>query len=153
MFKLLFAIAVLLPLIGFLTFWLDARSRGWIWISSDSVKMYVDTAKTFLTASGVAVAIVVASLGGKFSPPMWIVQRAVAGLVACVVFSPVSVLVLYRCFERAAARYRDDGEEPHEIEQGKLTKGELAIILMFGYVAVEGFVLGFLYLARIPFWL
>jgi len=110
----------------------------------ESVKMYVDAAKTFLTASGIAVAITVAALGQKLSPPQWIVQRAVGGLVACVILAPCTVLVLYRLFERARSREGDN-------TQGRLTRLELAILLVMAYFTVEGFVVGFLYLGRIPF--
>jgi hypothetical protein len=70
MFRALFLIAVIGPLAGLYSFWRDALTQGWDWITDESLKMYIDAAKTFLTASGVAVAIVVASLGGKFSPPL-----------------------------------------------------------------------------------
>ncbi len=76
MFRVLLLIAVFAPLAGLYTFWRDASNRHWAWITDESLKMYVDAAKTFLTASGVAVAIVVASLGGKFSPPLWIAGGA-----------------------------------------------------------------------------
>lgn len=150
MFRILFIIAILGPLVGFYTFWRDARAHGWAWISDESLKMYVDAAKTFLTASGIAAAIVIASLGGKFSPPSWIVQRAVAGLVTCVVFAPITVLVLYRLYERASSRHQAaEPKDPHA--QGKLTRLELALLLVVAYITAEGFILGFLYLGRIPF--
>ncbi|SRR6266478_3074326 len=144
MFRAVSLLAVVLPLIGFYTFWRDAQKKEWHWISEESVKMYVDAAKTFLTASGIAAAISVASLSGKLSPPVWIIQRAVGGLVTCVVLAPCSVLLLYRAYERARARQKDGGSE------GRLTRLELAILLIVAYFTVEGFILGFLYLARIP---
>ena len=150
MFRVLLLIAVFGPLVGFYTFWRDARAQGWAWITAESLKMYVDAAKTFLTASGVAVAIVVASLGGKFSPPLWIVQRSVTGLVTCVVFAPITVLVLYRLYERARSRHQAaEPRDPHS--QGELTRLELAFLLLMAYITAEGFILGFLHLARIPF--
>lgn len=144
MFRVLFTVAVVLPLIGFYSFWRDAYKNEWDWISDESVKMYVDAAKTFLTASGIAVAITVSALSYKISAAPWIAQRAVSGLVACVVLAPCTVLVLYRLYERARSRARDNTE-------GRLTRAELAILLVMAYFTVEGFVLGFLYLARIPF--
>jgi len=144
MFRAFLIIAITVPLVGFYSFWRDARKGQWDWISDESVKMYVDAAKTFLTASGIAVAIVVAALGQKLSPPPWIVQRAVGGLVACVIFAPCTVLVLYRLFERARSRANDN-------KQGRLTRLELAILLVMAYLTVEGFLIGFLYLGRIPF--
>jgi uncharacterized membrane protein len=150
MFQALFLIAAIGPLVGFYSFWRDARAQGWDWITAESLKMYVDAAKTFLMASGIAVAIVVGSLGGKFSPPLWIVQRAVAGLVTCVVFAPITVLVLYRLYERASSRHQEaEPKDPHA--QGKLNRLELALLLAMAYITAEGFILGFLYLARIPF--
>src|SRR6266478_4214047 len=143
MFRAVSLLAVVLPLIGFYTFWRDAQKKEWHWISEESVKMYVDAAKTFLTASGIAAAISVASLGGKLSPPVWIIQRAVGGLVTCVVLAPCAVLLLYRLYERARSRQGKDS-------QGRLTLLELAILLTVAYLTVEGFILGFLYLARIP---
>ncbi len=144
MFRAVLLLAVVLPLVGLYTFWRDARKQGWDWINAESVKMYVDAAKTFLTASGIAAAIAVASLSGKLSPPVWIIQRAVGGLVTCVVLAPCAVLLLYRFYERAGARQNDGGS------QGRLTLPELAILLIAAYFTVEGFILGFLYLARIP---
>jgi phosphatidylglycerophosphate synthase len=144
MFRALLFIAITIPLVGFYSFWRDAQKAQWDWISDESVKMYVDAAKTFLTASGIAVAIVVAALGQRLSPPAWIVQRAVGGLVTCVIFAPCAVLVLYRLFERARSRGNDN-------KQGRLTRLELGILLVMGYFTVEGFIVGFLYLGRIPF--
>lgn len=150
MFPVFFLLAVIVPLVGLYSFWRDAQTKGWDWISADSLKMYVDASKTFLTASGIAVAIVVGSLGGKLSPPSWIVQRAVAGLVTCVVFAPITVLLLYRLYERESARHQE--AEPEGVHgQGKLTRIELALLLVMAYVTLEGFILGFLYLARAPF--
>lgn len=143
MFQALLILAVTVPLVGFYTFWRDAQRHQWDWINEESVKMNVDAAKTFLTASGIAAALSVASLGGKLSPPTWIIQRAVGGLVACVILAPCSVLLLYRLYERARSRQNDNSE-------GRLTRPELAILLIVAYLTVEGFILGFLYLARIP---
>jgi hypothetical protein len=143
MFRALFVLAVALPLLGFYSFWRDARDKEWDWITAESVKMYVDAAKTFLTASGIAAAIAVASLGGKLSPPAWIVERAVGGLVASVVLAPCTVVILYRLYEKARSRENHDS-------QGRLTRLELAVLLTVAYFSVEGFILGFLYLARIP---
>ena len=143
MFQALLTVAVVLPMLGFYTFWRDAQQQEWDWINDESVKMYVDAAKTFLTASGIAAAIAVGSLGGKLAVPAWIIQRAVAGLVTCVVLAPCSVLLLYRFYERAKGRQRHGSE-------GRLTRLELAILLIVAYFTVEGFILGFLYLARIP---
>jgi hypothetical protein len=58
-------VALVVPLIALRTFWRDARLHGWAWINAEGLKMYVDAAKTFLTASAIAVAIVVASLVGS----------------------------------------------------------------------------------------
>jgi hypothetical protein len=70
--------------------------------------------------------------------------------VACVVFAPITVLVLYRIYERARSRHQEaEPRDPHA--QGKLTKLELALLLIMSYITVEGFILGFLYLARVPF--
>src|ERR1700682_5099743 len=109
MFQVLFLVAVVLPLVGFYTFWRDAQ-KGWVWINDESVKMYADAAKPSPPASGIAVAITVASLGGKISPPVWIVERAVGGLVTCVVLAPCSVLLLYRLYERARSRQNDNSQ-------------------------------------------
>jgi hypothetical protein len=61
----------------------------------------------------------------------------------CVVLAPCSVLLLYRSYERARSRQNDNSE-------GRLTLLELAILLTAAYFTVEGFLVGFLYLARIP---
>jgi len=60
-FYLLVVLAVAIPGIFMWTFWRDAKGRGWNWTTEASRTMYVDVAKTLITASGIAVALVASS--------------------------------------------------------------------------------------------
>src|SRR5260370_17014267 len=55
-----FALAVA-PTLFVWSYWHEAHTRGWFWISEDSRTMYVDGAKTMITASGIAVALLASS--------------------------------------------------------------------------------------------
>lgn len=152
MFRALLFIVVILPLLGFYSFWRDAQKQQWLALNPETLKMYVDAVKTILTASGLAVAAIVASLGGRLSTPIWIVERAVTCLVMCIVCAPLTVFVLYRCYDRARSRHHEvEPRDPYQ--QGALTSLEYLLLLLMAYATVEGFILGFLYLARIPFWI
>ncbi len=143
-FRILASVAILGPLVLMWSYWHEARSLGWDWISEKGRAMYVEAGKTLITASGVAVAIVVSALGGRFSPPIWMVQRSVVALIICIVSSFLTILALNRGYERAASR-------SEEQEEGQLTRLELILILAPAYAALVSFLLGFLYLGRIAF--
>ena len=51
----------ILPVFLTLHFWKEARTREWNWINVDTRTMYVDGAKTMITASGIAVALLASS--------------------------------------------------------------------------------------------
>jgi hypothetical protein len=55
------AIGALLFMYSMYSFWRDSQVRGWNWTSHESRGMYVDAAKTLITASGIVVALVASS--------------------------------------------------------------------------------------------
>ena len=55
------ALLVFVPTPLIWQYWREARSLGWDWSSRDSRDMYVDGAKTLITASGIALAVVASS--------------------------------------------------------------------------------------------
>jgi hypothetical protein len=117
------------------------------WVTTKSLAVYTEAAKTLLTSSGIAVAIVVAGLGGKVVLPMWMLRRSIDSLIACILCSVAFIVVLSRWWEVAASRERGD------LERGRLTWFELSLVLVFADVALSAFFLGFLYLARIVYWI
>jgi hypothetical protein len=108
--------------------------------------MYVDVGKTLITASGIAVAIIVSGLAGKISLPAWMLRRSVVALIICIVFSILTILALTRSYERARSRSGEHSE-------GTLTDFELLIILLLADVGLTAFLWGFLYLGRIVFYI
>jgi hypothetical protein len=93
--------------------------------------MYVDGAKTLITASGIAVA-----------------------LLSCVCLSLIVILALLRGFERAENRYIDEQrKERKQIEagEGRLNTTELLFILVPTGFALSCFLVGFVFLGRIAF--
>ena len=93
-------------------YWHEARSRGWDWISDDSRNMYVDGAKTLITASGIAVALLASSAVSSARTANDLVafsaKVAVVCLISCVCLSLILILALLRGFERAENRYIDE---------------------------------------------
>jgi hypothetical protein len=147
MFRIIavFTIGLCQILIG--SFFYLAFRHDMRWVRPRSLAVYTEAAKTLLTSSGIAVAIVVAGLQGKFSPPMWMLRRSIVSLITCIVCSVAFIVVLGRWWETASSR--DGGET----EQGRLSWFELTVALLFADAALSSFFLGFLYLGRIVFWI
>jgi len=61
LFYFVVATVVIVPAYFIWTFWRDAKAREWNWTTEASRTMYVDVAKTMVTASGIAVALVASS--------------------------------------------------------------------------------------------
>jgi hypothetical protein len=133
------------------TFWRDAKALGWNWTTEASRTMYVDVAKTLITASGIAVALVASS-----SAPLRAVdaivkisaRTGVISLVLCICTSLITILALTRGHERARSRNLDSGKGA---EEGQLTDSELLFILIPSWVALSSFLVGALFLGRIAF--
>jgi len=114
--------------------------------------MYVDAAKTLITASGIAVALLasstVASERATNNLVAFSAKVAVVCLIACVCFSIVVILALMRGFERAQSRHIESGGHAGE---GKLNSIELRFILIPAGGALSCFLVGFVFLGRIAF--
>src|SRR5438876_10766044 len=101
------------PLPFALHYWCKAHGPlQWIWISIDSRNMYVDGAKTLITASGIAVALLASSsvASARTANPLvaFSAKVAVVCLIACVCFSLIVILALLRGFEQAQSRHIDE---------------------------------------------
>ncbi len=139
-------------------YWHKAQTRGWDWISKDSRNMYVDGAKTLITASGIAVALLASSAvvwaRTTNSLVAFSAKVAVVCLISCVCLSLIVILALLRGFEQAQSRYIEEqlkaGNEP-KAGQGKLNTCELLFILVPTGVALSCFLVGFVFLGRIAF--
>lgn len=130
---------------------------GWRWSSVDSRSMWMDAAKTMITASGIAVALVASltlrSQKETFDPLLiFSIKIATVSLVTCLCASMVYILALSRGHEAAKARnterLRLKGDD-REVKDGPLSDFALYIILGSGFVALSGFFIGFLFLGRI----
>lgn len=151
LFYLVVAVVVVVPAIFIWTFWRDARQRQWNYTTDASRAMYVDVAKTLITASGIAVALVASS-----SAPLRVVDGVVRtsarvgviSLVLCLCTSLITILALTRGHERARSRNIESGRGG---EEGQLTNGELLFILIPGWIALSSFLMGALFLGRIAF--
>jgi hypothetical protein len=120
--------------------------------------MYVDGAKTLITASGIAVALLassaVASARTASSLVAFSAKVAVVCLISCVCLSLIVILALLRGFERAQARYIDEQRKTGKnftAGEGKLNTAELLCILVPTSVALSCFLVGFVFLGRIAF--
>jgi hypothetical protein len=102
---------------------------------------YLDALKTMITASGIAIAVVSAGLQPKLNLPVELLQRAVFCLVVSIVMSVVTMFVL-SFFYDIAGTYG-----------ATVPSKRLILALGSGYFALVGFLLGFAYLARIPFYI
>jgi hypothetical protein len=150
-FYLLVVLAVAIPGIFMWTFWRDAKGRGWNWTTEASRTMYVDVAKTLITASGIAVALVASSSAPPRAVDAIVKTSARVGVIAlvlCICSSLMTILALTRGHERARSRNIEAGSGG---EEGQLTGAELLFILIPGWVALSSFLLGALFLGRIAF--
>jgi hypothetical protein len=157
----LFLVEVLI--LGFVGhFWYKAAasnnilSAQWRWTSEDSRDMWIDAAKTMITAAGIAAALV-ASLGlgstrAVTSLFLWNEKVSTVSLVACVCSSMALILALSRGHEAAKSynvlEQRTKGNM-EKVTEGVLSNFALSIILLFGFVALSCFFIGFVFLARI----
>lgn len=152
-----FALAVA-PILFAWSYWYEARTHGWDWISEQSRSMDVDGAKTLITASGIAVALLassaVASARTACSLVAFSAKVAVVCLISCVCLSLIVILALLRGFEWAQARYIDEQRKTGKnctAGEGKLNTAELLCILVPTSVALSCFLVGFVFLGRIAF--
>jgi hypothetical protein len=150
-FYVFVTIAVIAPLGLMWTFWRDAKHLGWNWTTEASRTMYVDVAKTLITASGIAVALVASSFVQLHAGDEVVKVSARIGVIAlilCFCSSIVVILALTRGHERARSR---NIESRRSGEEGQLTDAELAFILIPAWAALSSFLVGALYLGRIAF--
>ena len=152
LFHISVAIVVLGPAFFMWTFWRDAKRRGWNWTTEASRSMYVDVAKTMITASGIAVALVASSSFTSLRQVDAIVKSSarigVVSLVVCLCSSLATIIALTRGHERARSRNIEGG---HGGEEGQLTDTELGFILIPAWIALSSFLVGALFLGRITF--
>jgi hypothetical protein len=121
--------------------------------------MYVDVAKTLISASGISVALLAAASNrvptlnsGTYVKEIIATSATVSAfcLISCVVSSLFVILALVRGFEMAQARrVKELGKEGHGA--GELTHVELLKIIVPAGVALPCFVTGFLFLGRVAF--
>lgn len=131
------AALVLFPLVYVIA--VGASSKG---TSADQASRtaYLDALKTMITASGVAIAVVSAGLQPRFSVPVDILKWAVGCLIVSIVASVVTMFILSYFYDVAGAS--GGATVPFK---------RLVWALASAYVAITGFLLGFSYLAQIPF--
>jgi hypothetical protein len=85
LFYTFIVIVIVGPAIFMWTFWRDARGRQWNYTTDISRAMYVDVAKTLITASGIAVALV-SSASARVSDDVarFSARVGVASLIICI---------------------------------------------------------------------
>jgi len=142
-------------------FWRKANEKKesalqWRWTDEDSRNMWIDAAKTMITAAGIAAALVASLSVTSERPSNPIVIRSVKvatiSLIICVCASMPLILALSRGHENAKSRAIEEQrakgmKEP--INQGALSNFALGIVLVTAFLALSGFFLGFLFLGRI----
>src|ERR1700728_4891992 len=88
----------LTPILFVWHYWHEARTKDWGWTSTDSRTMYVDGAKTLITASGIAVALLassaVSSVRNANSLVALSARIASVCLISCVCLSLIVILAL-----------------------------------------------------------
>jgi hypothetical protein len=93
LFYLFVLLSVISPAIFMWTFWRDAKGRNWNYTTDTSRAMYVDVAKTLITASGIGVALT-ASVSTRVldSIAKFSIRVGVVCLVICIPASLVTML-------------------------------------------------------------
>jgi hypothetical protein len=134
------------------------EAEQWRWSSEDSRDMWIDAAKTMITASGIAAALVASLTLAAHQSNMLSalvtssVKTATVSLVVCVCVSMFLILSLARGHEAAKARYiarRPQEGHQGEIKEGPLSNFALCITLLAAFLALSSFFVRFLFLARI----
>jgi hypothetical protein len=156
-FYVFVALVAILPMLFIWSIWHLARERGWSYINADTRDMYVDGAKTLITASGIAVALLASSgvASAKIVLPLVAFSAKVAAvsLISCVCLSLVVILALLRGFEVSWSRKSEEmlarGAGPSA--DGQLNRIELICILLPAGLALSSFLVGFVFLGRIAF--
>jgi hypothetical protein len=151
LFYLFVVVAVVVPAIFMRTFWRDAKRRQWNYTTDKIRTMFVDVAKTLITASGIAVALVASSAAHLGAVDRIVRDSARAGvisLIICLCASLITILALTSGHLWAQNRSIDSGQGG---EEGQLTKVELLFILLSAWVALSSFLAGALFLGRIAF--
>lgn len=158
LFYIFISLLSLAPLALVWHYWHEARTKDWAWTSQDSRTMYVDGAKTLITASGIAVALVassaVSSARSSSSLVAFSAKVAVVCLISCVCLSMVVIVALLRGFERAQSRYIEEQKKAGVVPrsgQGRLNSGELLFILVPAGLGLSSFLVGFVFLGRVAF--
>lgn len=153
MFCILLAAALFVPFVFVANVWFDHRKRKWSWLTQHDLAMYIDLAKTLITASGIAVAVVASTLGKQQGNALRSAKFAVEFLLTSVVASIVVIAALSRIYTRARSRLAGERKPEDNLatNQGKLSDSELLWLLGLAYVGFAGFLAGMLSLGRIVF--
>jgi len=135
------------------------EAEQWRWSSEDSRDMWIDAAKTMITASGIAAALLASvALAGHRTDPLSAlvassVKAATVSLVVCVCVSMFLILALARGHEAAKARHveqrRRENYKREKTTEGPLSNFALCVTLSAAFIALSAFFLGFLFLGRI----
>jgi hypothetical protein len=143
-----------------LTYWNAHKKADMDRIDKDSRGMYVDAAKSILTASGVAVALLSSSaVWTSNNIAKHSAKWAVVSMIAAVLFAFAAILAFMRGYEtaktRTSNRLRESGAwettAREDKEGGRLLPNELRRILVFSGLAICAFLLGLEFLGRIAF--
>lgn len=157
-----FAVLVELSIFWFLGHFLrkglqnTQEAEQWRWSSEDSRSMWIDVAKTMITAAGIAAALLATLATHEANVQSQLVacsvKTATVSLVGCVCVSMFLILALARSHEAAKARYvskrRKEGYMG-EIKEGPLSKFALWVTVSGAFLALSSFFIGFLFLARV----
>jgi hypothetical protein len=149
------------PFLFVLHYWHEAKTKGWSWTSVDSRDMYVDGAKTIITGSGIAVALLASSVFSQRTTAAGLIvfsaKVAVVCLISSVCFSLIVILALLRGHERAKSRHIEKLRHAGKltpgiaITEGQLNNAELLFILVPSAIGLSCFLVGFVFLGRIVF--
>lgn len=153
MFCILLAATFLVPFVFVANVWCDHRRRKWSWLTQDDLTRNIDLAKTLITASGIAVAVVASTLEKQQGNALRAAKFAVEFLLTSVVASIVVIAALSRIYTRARSQLAQDRKPEDNLaaNQGKLSDSELLWLLGLAYVGFAGFLAGMFFLGRIVF--
>jgi hypothetical protein len=125
------------------------KKHNWRYANLEGCKAYSEVARALITSSGFAAAILMAVF--RYSPHLgWLIRRSVVLLVVAVIFAVCFMMIFLRSTEAAISRQRKSNPDA---DYGALTNKELTAVLIAGAISLATCLLGFLYLARIAFYL
>jgi hypothetical protein len=156
LFDVLLVAVVALNLAYLIWFVYGALKHDMLWISMESLNMYMEVAKAVIIGAGIVASVLAAAMISP-SAKAAAVRPTVLCLGLAIFFSVLLIMILTRSTETAIGRElrrRASANEPvlpNETIQGHLHWMEFLLSILSGGISLATFMLGILFLVRLAY--